>query len=72
MKETCDHCGQSFDVLHVMQHVPGANVGKTYRPQLWCDDCAGVAPGQTPPCPPSVLRADGTCSVCETAHPTAR
>jgi hypothetical protein len=65
MKEPCDRCGQSFDALHVMHHIPAINVEKTYRPQLWCDGCAGVKAGQTP-CPPALRRADGTCTVCDT------
>jgi hypothetical protein len=48
-----------------MHHIPAINVEKTYRPQLWCDGCAGVKAGQTP-CPPALRRADGTCTVCDT------
>ncbi|MCU0697147.1 MAG: hypothetical protein MUC96_11500 [Myxococcaceae bacterium] len=65
MSDPCDHCGKEFENLHVMQHVPGLNIGKYFRPQLWCDSCAGVGPGETPPCPPSMLRPDGSCTVCE-------
>jgi len=65
MNDTCDHCGKQFNDLNPMQHLPGLNIGKFFRPQLWCNDCAGVQPGQTPVCPPTLLRADGTCTMCQ-------
>ena len=65
MSESCDHCGHPSEVLHAMHHVPGLNIGKYFRPQLWCGACAGVGPGEVPPCPSSLLRADGSCTVCE-------
>jgi hypothetical protein len=65
MSELCVHCNQPFETLHIMQHLPALNIGKFYRPQMLCDSCAGVRPGETPPCPASYLREDGTCTVCE-------
>ncbi len=71
MSDPCDKCGQTFETLHAMNHVAALNIGKFYRPQLWCDSCAGVRPGEKVPCPPALLRPDGTCTVCETESPVA-
>jgi hypothetical protein len=66
MSDPCDRCSKQFETLHVMQHLPAMNIGKFYRPQMLCDSCAGVKPGESPPCPSVFLREDGTCTVCGT------